>query len=499
MQSQFPDNETPLHRGRGLFPWGGLAFCLALAAFLRLRGLQNESAWGDEALTLLHLPASSLADFLRGAFGEDPRLMLSPVYYLLEYAWSAVFGGSLAAIRMLSVTLGLVNVALIFLVARRLFNPRAGVLAAFLLAVSLVHVYYSQEVRFYALMGAFSLLSFHALIRLLESGGVHWGLLHWGCNALLLGTHAFAPLFFLAQGVFLLATQYRRVRWILLWGLAQGMILLLFAAWMNFLHYDFGTHSQAYNDVPPTLRTLANTFIVFAGGRFSNLNPAPFMPGRISLDWSIAGMGAALAGASLILLWKNRSSARHRNAWLLALCWWLIPVAALYAAALVWRPCYFDRYVLYSSFGLYVLMAGTLVNLPYPRLRHAATGLIVIAYLYQSLVLPRPFRAEYQEMARAVATDPAPDIVVHALKQFNALGVRYSRPLSRDRIVTFEGYPELCVETLRAAEDGKTVWAVFYRWENIEDFVQNMHGASLHCFCREFGGMPPLSACRVFR
>ncbi len=498
MQAQTSDKETHT-RPREALPWCGLMLCLALAAFLRMRGLRNESAWGDEALTLLHLPASNLAGFLRGAFGEDPRLMLSPVYYLLEYAWSAVFGGSLAAIRMLSVTLGLVSVGLIFLVARRLFNPRAGVLAAFLLAASLVQVYYSQEVRFYALMGVFSLLSFHALIRLLESGGVHWGLVHWGCNALLLGTHAFAPLFFLAQGVFLLATQYRRIRWLFLWGAAQGMILVLFAVWLKFLHYDFAAQSQAYNDVPPTLRTLANTFIVFAGGRFSNLNPAPFMPGRISLDGVLAGMSAAIAGASLILLWKNRSAAANRNAWLLALCWWLIPVTALYAVALVWRPCYFDRYVLYSSFGLYVVMAGTLVNLPAPRLRHAAIGVIVMACLYQSLVLPRPFRADYQAAARAVAADPAPNTVVHALKQFNALGVRYSHPVSRDRIVTFEGYPELCAETLRAAEDGKTVWAVFYRWDNIEDFVQKMHDASLHCFCREFGGMPPLSACRVFQ
>ncbi|HPO11939.1 MAG TPA: glycosyltransferase family 39 protein [Candidatus Hydrogenedentes bacterium] len=492
-------NATMRSRWRKIFPFSGMAACLVLAAWLRIKGLSLESAWCDEALTLLHFPATSLSDFLHSAFEEDTRLIVSPVYYVLEYGWFAMFGTSLVAIRMLSVTLGLMSIVLIFLVARRLYNATAGILAAFLLATSLVNVYYSQEVRFYALMGVFALLSMYALIRLLESGGFRWWVLHGICNAFMLWTHAFAPVFFLAQGVFLMAAHYRTPRRIVMWGLMHGLILILFAGWMKFLQYDFGTHSQAYSDAAPTFHTLANVMIVFAGGRFSNINPRPYMPWGISLDMVMAGMCAAAVAVALVLPWKRRASAPTRGACLLALCWWLVPILALYLIALLWRPCFFDRYVLYAALGLYILVAGAVSSLPSKSLRYMVMALFAAVYLYQSFALPRPFRPDYQSAARAIASDPNPHVAVHVLKLFNALGVRYSKPISEDRIVTFEGYPELCVETCRLAESGTCVWVVFYRWDRLREFEQQMHQARFSCECREFGGMPPLSACRVTR
>lgn len=482
-----------------MIPFCGVAVCLALAAWLRIKGLPLESAWCDEALTLLHLPAASLSDFLNSAFTEDSCPILSPVYHVFEYGWFAVFGASLVAIRMLSVTLGLLSVLLIFFVARRLYTPLAGVLASFLLATSLVNVYYSQEVRFYALMGVLALLSLYALLRALDSGGKHWWALHWICNALMLWTHAIVPLFFLAQGTFLLLAEYRRIRMVFLWGLSQALILVLFAVWLSLLRYDFKTQSQAYNDVVPTFRTLASTFVVFAGGRFSNLNPKPYMPCGISLDWIMAGVCVAVVAASLVFAWRDTGAKRFRLAWMFSVCWWLIPILALYGISRVWKPFFFDRYVLYASLGLYVLVAGAVSSIPSKNLRYTVMAVFAAVYLYQSVAVPRPFRADYQSAARAIASDPDPQTVVHALKLFNALGVRYSKPVSEDRIITFEGYPELCVETLRAAEAGRSVWAVFYRWARICDFEQQMTEAHMQCECRTFGGMPPLTACRVTR
>ena len=74
-----------------------------------------------------------------------------PLYYILLRGWIGVFGPGPIALRMFSVVVGVLAIPLIYVVARRLFTPRVGWLAAFLLAISPMHIYYSQEVRMYGL------------------------------------------------------------------------------------------------------------------------------------------------------------------------------------------------------------------------------------------------------------------------------------------------------------------------------------------------------------
>ena len=475
-----------------------LLVAVGWGAYVRLHAIGRESAWCDEVLTLTHIPAPSLSAFLHDAFEQDPRLALSPLYYVLEYEWSAIAGDSLTSMRVLSVLLGLLCMVLLFAVARRLAGDRVALLAAWLLAMSLVHVYYAQEVRFYALLCVCALVSMWGLSGLLYRGGRGGWWLHGLGNVLMLWTHAFCLLFFAAQGLFLLLFRRRDGRLLLRWFLLQAAIGMAFAAWVLFLRYDFRTHSQAYSDVPPTLRTLANTFMVFAGGRFSNLNPASYLPGAFSLDHIIAL--AMLLLAAWAVLWSFiNASARERETVGLLILWWLGPVLALFAVSLLWRPCYFDRYVLYSSFAWYILAAVGISRVRTCWLRWLMAAALLAALLYQDLAMPRPFRADYQSAARCIALDPNPRPVVHALKLFNTLGVQYSKPLSRDRITQFEGFDELCAGTETAAAEGHSVWVVFYRWERTSEFEARMGQARLGCERHAFGGMPGLTVYRVAR
>ncbi len=473
-----------------------LAAAVGWGAWLRLDAIREESAWCDEVLTLNHLPAPSLPAFLHGAFEEDPRLALSPLYYVLEYAWSAVAGPSLVSMRLLSVALGLLCIVLLYAVACRLFERRTGLLSAFLLAMSLVHVYYAQEVRFYALLCACALLSMWGMAGILDGKGRAWWVLHLLGNALLVWTHAFSLLFLATQGAFLLVFRWRERGLLIRWTAGHTAIGAAFAAWMLLLGYDFQTHSQAYADVPPTLRTLANAMLVFTGGRFSNLDPSPYMPLGISLDRFIAAVTIALATAAVLRPFFRKDATARKVSGLLLL-WWLGPMLALFSVSLLWRPCFFERYVLYSSFPLCILSAAAIVQLPRRWLRCMTAAALLLALAYQGLALPRPFRADYQSAACIIASDPGPDRVVHALKLFNALGVRYSKPVPQDRIVQFEGFDELCAATEAAAQAGKTVWAVFYRWERTGEFEARMRAARLRCEAHAFGGMPGLKAYRV--
>src|SRR5207302_9729664 len=88
-----------------------------------------------------------------------------PGYYWTLKAWGDAFGSSELALRSLSAAWGVAAVVLTFLIGRRLFGLLAGSVAALLLAVAPLAVYYSQEVRMYAQVTALWLLAGSAYSR----------------------------------------------------------------------------------------------------------------------------------------------------------------------------------------------------------------------------------------------------------------------------------------------------------------------------------------------
>ena len=80
------------------------------------------------------------------------------LYYFLLHYWLH-FGGSEFFVRALSVLFAIASVPAIYLLGRRLFDSRVGLMAAALLAVNAYHVQYSQDARSYSLMVLLCLLS----------------------------------------------------------------------------------------------------------------------------------------------------------------------------------------------------------------------------------------------------------------------------------------------------------------------------------------------------
>lgn len=119
---------------------------LVIGLALRLISL-NQSLWLDEATSAL-AAKMSLGDlftkFLPGDFHP-------PLYYLILKGWTALFGFSETVLRMPSIIFGLGTAYVTFLIGKKIFDKRVGVIASALLGTSGLAVYYSQEARMYAL------------------------------------------------------------------------------------------------------------------------------------------------------------------------------------------------------------------------------------------------------------------------------------------------------------------------------------------------------------
>ena len=134
----------PIPRSAGLVLLG---IAVAAGTVLRLPTLGTQSLWLDEGVTWLQT---------HGGFADMIRLTAEdnypPLYNILAWASLHLFGDSDFAIRLPSDIAGITTIGLLYALVARLGGRLAGVIAAFAVALSGFHVWFSQEARTYALM-----------------------------------------------------------------------------------------------------------------------------------------------------------------------------------------------------------------------------------------------------------------------------------------------------------------------------------------------------------
>ena len=148
-----PGFPQSLRRSAGpdFFATSVLLLLIFLGLGLRLVRLSFQPLWWDEGYSVWFAthPLTQMA--MLTAQDIHP-----PLYYALLHGWAAPLGTSPAALRLLSVAVGVLTIPLLYLVARRMLSTRTALLATFLLTINPLHVYYSQEVRMYGLVALLS-------------------------------------------------------------------------------------------------------------------------------------------------------------------------------------------------------------------------------------------------------------------------------------------------------------------------------------------------------
>jgi mannosyltransferase len=183
-----------------------LAGLLLLGAALRFSTLDLQSYRYDEAVTVGRVLHPSLFDTLAAVPRSEST---PPLYYALAWLWSQPFGSGEVAMRSLSALAGTASIAVVYLAALALpLRRRAGLIAAAIVAVHPVLIWFSQDARAYALAFLFTALSFLFFARARRSGtrrDLGW----WAAtSALALATHYFAAFVVVPEAVLLLTSHF---------------------------------------------------------------------------------------------------------------------------------------------------------------------------------------------------------------------------------------------------------------------------------------------------
>ncbi len=242
-----------------------LGLILLFGAILRLYGLDSESLWADEGITVWTVSDSFAAMKQMLAKAIHP-----PLHYLILHPLVHTFGNSEFVVRLPSAIFGMISVFMTYRIGKLLFDTRTGLFAAGLVALSFFQIRYSQEARNYALLNMLSLFSYYYFIKLLHDPSRK----HTGgyliSTVLLLYTHAYGVFTILSHNLYMLiriAVLRRDARPSLPhWVGLQTLTGLLFAPWVSVLMYHVTTRQNtgAWQKTP-SLYNLSATFGVYAG------------------------------------------------------------------------------------------------------------------------------------------------------------------------------------------------------------------------------------------
>ncbi len=430
--------------------WHGLLLIVILLGFLlRVGGLGQQSLWYDEGVTAV-VSQQGTAELTRWTAND----IQPPLYYLLLSPWTRVMGTSEWALRFPSVMAGVLGLALLYALGRRVWqrkplmavlapasrpvpimdrddNPAVDSAAAsapsawvlpvvpwlvvLLAAVAPQWVYYAQEARNYTLLTSLGMLAAYLLLRIIGTAASRPRRYLWAAFVAAalaaLYTHYFA-LFVLAA----LALYYAIAWWVdrpqRHWRSVEGLlaaaaILAGYLPWLPFLlnRYQVDTsYWQGTLKLDEALRHLA----------INSTMGAPEMllePVAVGLLLVWAGVFfAALLGIRTAL---RRPTAPHDAGLrlLFVLLYLLIPVGCVLALAIS-TPKFNPRYTMLATPALFLLLGLGLGQprppahrrIPYPQLAVLAVVATSAIALYNWYQDPAYAKADWRGVAQYVRT-----------------------------------------------------------------------------------------------
>lgn len=419
-----------------------LPLILLLALALRLVALGERSLWYDEAFAVLFAEKGldamlygTLTPVAGGAADIHPLL-----YYGTLNLWMSAFGQSAFAVRLWSALLGVATVALIYRLARALFNERTALAAALITAIAPFHVQYSQEARMYALLGLLLVAATLCFVKAWRARGwAEWG--WWLAFGLLAGlamyTQQLAAFYLAALGfVPLLARRWRQML-----GLMTGALVAVVAylPWLVNLPSQFEKVRAYYWLTPPNPARPLLTLRTFAAAALDIPPPA-------SMIAALGGLFLALFLAIQVILYLRRRVHPDRAPLLFTLWLAAAPPALMWLVS-QWQPLYLERALLPSALLFYLALAWLLTRggLPHPVAALIGGVMLILAgiglfYHYTWAQFPNsPFPAA---AAHIRANWQADDVIVHQNKLSALPLVFYARDLPQRYLGDAPGSPE---------------------------------------------------------
>lgn len=425
-----------------------LLLILLLATLLRLVGLASQNLGPDEiVMAEIAKPDRTIREVIHICLTNAPTPR-PPLAYLINHLFLKISDTDFA-LRFSSVLFGVAAVAATYAIGKLLLGTRVGLVGAFLLSISVVHVRYSQVARYYPLLLLLSIVSLYCLYIGMIRGERKWWLALTLVNVLNLYNHYFACFVLVSEaaitGIYFIleVDSARRLhvtsssrspaheRWLLSIQRALKLVLPFFTSTLTALVLF--------------LPILSSLVIGAGGARDGALTPPLSLVGSVVMEW-VPEPGFSLWLAVVLFLAGLVALVRRGRRQLVVMALWLaVPFLALFTVPLTHKfyPRYFvfmlPVFLLTASRGLVEIvqvLSGLATRLfGKPGLSWVGTaGLLLLIAVPTGLTLNKYYgraqsdwRGASHFLCDAVATG---DVVVVRRASHQAVLSRYCRSIA---------------------------------------------------------------------
>ncbi|MCC6153536.1 MAG: glycosyltransferase family 39 protein [Candidatus Hydrogenedentes bacterium] len=458
-----------------------LVLLLAVALGLRLYKIETESAWFDECVTYLELKKElSPLDFFRAEAYYDPATV--PVYFGSAYIWYNLGFTSVIGMRMLSLIAGMITIVVMYGFGRRLFGHVGGMTVALCMTAAKLQIYMSQEIRNYAFTLMLAAIAMYALHEAVTTNRKHWWAINVIANGLLCLTHFIAGLLLFAQGVYLIVTRWRQFKTTAIWAASHIPFLAFIPLWIKFVTPGNLEDQTNWITFAGFDRAFRAYFFVFAGSYQDAMDFVRTLPFGIPVHY-VLGALFMLAGAAFVA-YCVRAWQKHRaekqgytfDSAALLLIWLFVPPATLFIVARLVRPVFIERYVLYSSLALFLMVGGAVAALPRKSMQYAALALLTLVYAGNLVDYPRPLRHDFISMGAILRDEFAPGEHVHTCIDNPDRPIGFYSGIPMDAVICDADFPDresgdedFALRAVEEAQHGKRTWVWMFDVPNVWD------------------------------
>lgn len=486
--------SAPHARSAAARPYWPAVAVLTVAGFaLRAWHMSAQNLWTDEVETA-KIALLPMAELMRAARGELPILptaWLSPLYYLIIRSALLLPHASVdAALRLSSVVVGAATVPALAWTGRRLLGAPAALAATVVLALSPFHVWYSQEVRPYALLVLLAVLTIGLFARALERPAAGTWAAFAGALILALYTHPIAVTLPLVCGLALLVAARTRPH------LLRGGLLTLAASGVAYLPAVAVIRARGANtiadargvsvlDVPYAIYTYVvgfsfgpSTAELHVSARDALLAAAPLIL-VVALVFGVLAMAGVLAIATgTVPIDDGDQPAPAMPTRVLVLAWLVLPLAIAFVSAAASGNPFNPRYSIIAFPALALVLGAGVVRVAALapvgwETRVAGGALLLVAVLsgwsiYNLAFDPRYAKEDCRALGALLAREARPGDLVVVSAEYMDSAVRYyydgpAEVLGYETPAGADAQSRVTADMRRLAGDRPHVWLVLSR------------------------------------
>lgn len=354
---------------------GFLVLCLCvillLGLGLRLYRMNSKSFWYDESALSVYVAEHQLAELIVPEGFNHPGL-----FFVFLKIFMAV-SSCPETWRILSVFFGVATIFILFQLSRFLFDSKTGLLASLLLALSSLHLFYSQEIGVYAMFAFFATwYIFDLLCLIARRRQTPWDYIRFTFLSLaLLLSHYFSIIIIVLMTAYC-ALHYDRRNRIFIVGIAiiqSSLLLIVGGALMPFLEYFIkeGCLSIAWIQYVSLFEAFVALLTSFSyggthfGGADIFISLADY--GIIPL-LAVINLFLILVGMIVPMVKKEKREMRQRV--VLVALWLFLPTILLIFISKIAFPLFVVRHVLFCLPAFCLLIAVGLRQIPFRIVRY---------------------------------------------------------------------------------------------------------------------------------